>query len=60
MFYFNRNLLDKGVSQRDLFTYLLVSKHHFLQGITEHFSAIFEIAALGHDLRPLYKLAHVT
>ena len=60
MLYFNRNLFNEGVTQRELFTQLPVSKHHFLQCITEHVSAIFEIAALGHDFRSLHKLAHVT
>ena len=46
----NRHLLKQGVAQRYFFVLLAVGQNHFVQGIPQHCTAIFQFLPFGDDL----------
>jgi hypothetical protein len=59
MFNLYGQLLYECITGGDFLANLLVREHHFIEGIAEHGTALFEIPAFGNNLWPLHQLAHV-
>jgi hypothetical protein len=52
-------LFDKGVSGGDFLALLSISEDHFLEGIPELNTSVFQVFPFSNHLGPFHQLAHV-
>ena len=52
-------LFDEGISRGDFLALLPVGKDHFLEGIPELNTAVFQVFPFSDHLGPFHQLAHV-
>jgi hypothetical protein len=57
--YVDGKLFDEGIPRGDFLALLLISQDHFLEGIPELNTAVFQVFPFSDHLGPFHQLAHV-